>query len=146
MTPDQLETAVTFAAITSTLYAAHAVGDHWVQSHTSACAKGTAGVAGHRACLTHVLTYLATCLVAVLGVTAALGLLGALSVLGVTVGLLVNGVSHYVVDRRRPLVFLARLTGHGGWIDSGDPEAAYKLDQSWHHGWLLVSALITVTL
>jgi len=146
MTPEQIETALTFAAVAPTLYAAHAVGDHWVQSHTSACAKGTAGAAGHRACALHVLTYLATCLVAVVAVTAALGLLGSLSVLGVVVGLLVNGVSHYVVDRRTPLVFLARLTGHGGWIDSGDPEAAYKLDQSWHIGWLLISALITATI
>jgi hypothetical protein len=146
VTPEQIETAITFAAVAPTLYAAHAVGDHWVQSHTSACAKGSAGAAGHRACLTHVLTYLATCLAAIVGVTAALGLLGSLSLLGVTVGLLVNGISHYIVDRRKPLVFLARLTGHGGWIDSGDPEAAYKLDQSWHTGWLLISALITVVL
>ncbi|WP_335991694.1 DUF3307 domain-containing protein [Glycomyces sp. MUSA5-2] len=146
MTPEQIETAIAFGAVAPTLYAAHAVGDHWVQSHTSACAKGTAGAAGHRACLTHVLTYLATCLVAVLAVTAALGILDTLTATGVVVGLVVNGLTHYVVDRRKPLVFLARLTGHGGWIDSGDPEAAYKLDQSWHLGWLLVSAVLTVTL
>ncbi|MQM26642.1 DUF3307 domain-containing protein [Glycomyces albidus] len=145
MTPEQIETALAFGAVAPTLYAAHAVGDHWVQSHTSACAKGNAGAAGHLACLTHVLTYLATCLVAVLGVTAALGILGTLSVLGVAVGLAVNGITHYVIDRRKPLAALARLTGHGGWLDA-DPEAAYKLDQSWHLGWLLISALITVTL
>jgi hypothetical protein len=146
MTTAQLDLilqAITFAVIAPTLYAAHAVADHWVQNHGAACGKAARGWSGRAWCAWHVVTYLVTCLVAMLAVLAVFGLLDQVSTVGLAVGSLVNGVSHYIVDRRRPLIWLARVTGHGGWIEADPKEAPYKLDQSWHTGWLLVTAVIT---
>lgn len=133
----------TFAAVFAALYAAHTVGDHWVQSHRDACAKGTPGWEGRIACARHVATLTAT-------KVAALGL--AMVVTGLTLhllpllaGLAVDAVSHYWADRRTTLQGLATRLGKtefyrlgAGHLGSG----AYALDQSWHVGWLVISALI----
>ena len=34
--------ALIFACVFATLYAAHHIGDQWIQTHTQACTKGTA--------------------------------------------------------------------------------------------------------
>lgn len=139
------DTATMFAVVAATLYAAHAVADHWVQSHTAACRKAAPGLAGAAWCAWHVTTYLVTCTAAVVAVAAVLGVLDDLSPVGLAVGAAVNGLSHYVADRRWPLLWLARITGHGEWVDV-DPQAPYRLDQSWHKGWLLVTAVLTAAL
>lgn len=67
--------------------------------------------------------------------------------------------SHYAADRRRPLLSLARwlgatvVPGKDGFWHLGVPRpgrddnpclgtGAYALDQSWHIGWLFITALI----
>ncbi|WP_067132113.1 hypothetical protein [Microtetraspora malaysiensis] len=54
------EAALRFALTLATLYAAHSVADHWVQTHGQACGKAAPGRAGWTANLAHVTTYTAT--------------------------------------------------------------------------------------
>ena len=82
-----------------------------------------------------------------------------LRLLPAAVGLAVNAVSHYAADRRRPLLSLAEwlsatvIPGKDGFWHLGAPRpgcddnpclgtGAYALDQSWHIGWLFISALV----
>jgi hypothetical protein len=121
------------------LYAAHMVADHWIQTNRQATGKGRPGWAGRRACATHVATYTVTALVALLAVAWRTGT--PLPPLPVAVGLAVSALSHYLVDRRAPLRAMAtRLGKDPGWLDHGG--GLYLLDQSWHVGWLLISALV----
>lgn len=126
------------------LYAAHAVGDHWVQTHRQAVGKGMRGRGdvvrrSQLLCARHVLSLAVTKAVVLLVVAVATGL--DLGVWPMAIGLGVDAISHYWADRREPLIALATRLGKGGWL-ARDPEAGYKLDQSWHVGWLLVAALI----
>jgi hypothetical protein len=79
-----------------------------------------------------------------------------LSVPGLVAGLAVDAVTHWWADRRTTLAWLARVTGKGEFYRLGAPRAghddnphigtgAYALDQSFHHLWLLVAALIIAT-
>jgi len=131
-------TPSTYAAVLVTLLVAHTVADHWVQTDAQAVAKVAAGWAGRSACLRHVASYSVTLLVALAVINWRLGL--GLDPVRVTVVLVANAVTHYWADRRTGLLALARRLGKGGWLDA-DPSAGYKLDQSWHVGWLLVAAL-----
>jgi hypothetical protein len=150
-------TGATFAATFAALYAAHSVGDHWVQTHGQACAKGGPGWAGRRACTAHVATLAATKALALAALVAVTGL--ALAPVAVAVALVIDAVSHYWADRAAPhtdrpadqAVTLARLAhalGKDGFYRFGDRAAApcgtgaYALDQSWHHAWLFITALI----
>ncbi len=143
--------AGTFAAVFVALYVAHDVGDHWIQTPAQACGKGAAGWSGRLACLRHVVTLTAT-KTAVLGVVALVLGMG-LRPWAVAAALSVDAVSHYWADRRSTLLALAdRLSrwvpGKGDFARLGDGAAApagtgaYALDQSWHVGWLLVTALL----
>jgi hypothetical protein len=67
-------TAATFAAVFAALYAAHSVGDHWLQTHHQSCRKGHKGQAGHIACLRHVATLTITKMVAIALVMLVTGL------------------------------------------------------------------------
>lgn len=146
MTGYTLAKVASFAAVFCTLYAAHQVGDHWVQTHRQACNKGQRTTVGVRACLVHVATLTGTKMVALglLMLVAGLRLSGPV----VVVALLVDAVSHYWADRRFTLAGLAERIGKGGFYRLGLPEAApagtgaYALDQSWHVGWLFITALI----
>lgn len=136
-----------FAAVFVALYAAHEVGDHWVQTHAQACGKGAAGWTGRFLCAKHVATLAVTKLVALALVAAVTGL--EVNPFAVAAALLVDGVSHYWADRRTTLEALAdKIAGKGDFYRFGDGSAAptgtgaYALDQSWHVGWLLVAALI----
>lgn len=79
-----------------------------------------------------------------------------LSAAGVAAGLAVDALSHGWADRRSTLAGLAEATGKGEFYRLGAPRAgrddnphigtgAYALDQSFHHLWLLVTALIIAT-
>ena len=141
--------AVTFVAV----YAAHQVGDHWLQTPTQAMTKGGTGWAARAACARHV---------AALAAVKAAALLAAFAVAGLPMrpgwwvaGLGVDAASHYWADRRSTLRALAAVFGPGkaAFFDLGAPRpgrddnptlgtGAYALDQPWHIGWLFIAALI----
>jgi hypothetical protein len=136
-----------FAAVFCALYAAHSFGDHWVQSHRQAGSKGQRTRPGARACLAHVATLTVTKAVA-LGLLMVVTGFRPAAPEWLGLGLLVDAVSHYWADRRYTLAWLAERIGKGGFYRLGMPEVAptgtgaYALDQSWHHAWLFVTALI----
>ncbi|MYT33020.1 MULTISPECIES: hypothetical protein [unclassified Streptomyces] len=153
--------ATAFAAVFIALYVAHSVGDHWVQTSCQSADKGKPGWSGRLAGARHVATLTATKLALLLPAAALLGL--NLSVLGLTVGMGVDAVTHWWADRRSTLAWLAKVTGKAEFYSlgtaahpahpvtaKGGPAAhlgtgAYALDQSFHHLWLLVAALIIAT-
>lgn len=140
MFADPIAPAGAFAAVFATLYAAHQVADHWVQTQHQADQKGLPGWAGRIACAAHVATYTLTALVAVVALCVATGL--RLAPWAVALGLVVSAISHYVADRRVPLRRLADLLGKDPWwLESG---GMYALDQAWHVGFLFVAALLAV--
>ena len=126
-----------FATIFAAFLIGHYLGDYFVQTDVQAQNKGRRGsrlenFAGRIHCLWHALTYTTT-LAGVLG--AALLVEGvefdSRAALVVWSALILNGVAHYVIDRRWTLEAFARLIGKSGWIDN-DPEALPKLDQAAH--------------
>ncbi|MFK0282545.1 transcriptional regulator [Streptomyces sp. NPDC090499] len=146
--------AATFAAVFVALYVAHSVGDHWVQTSCQSVTKGRPGWSGRLAVTRHVVTLTATKVAVLLSVAWLLDL--RLSVPGLVAGLGIDAVSHWWADRRTTLAWLARITGKGEFHQLGTPRAghddnphigtgAYALDQSFHHLWLLVAALIVTT-
>jgi Protein of unknown function (DUF3307) len=165
-----MTTTATFAAVLGTLYVAHQIGDHWMQTHHQALTKGTPGWPGRLACARHVATYTATAVV-MLAVVALL-LPMPLTVAGVAAGQAVSAVTHYWADRRTTLRAFATLVGKGGFYQLGAPRpdlpevpdrggpigatvphdnpslgtGAYALDQSFHVFWLWVAALVTTLL
>ncbi|MFJ4409233.1 transcriptional regulator [Streptomyces sp. NPDC088910] len=143
--------AGTFAAVFASLYVAHSVGDHWVQTSAQSAAKGRPGWVGRLADTRHVATLTLTKLVVLVPVGLLLGL--HLSVWGLVAGLGVDAVTHWWADRRSTLAWLADLVGSGGFYRMGAPRpghddnpslgtGAYVLDQSAHHLFLLVGALL----
>lgn len=127
------------AGVFVTLFAAHQVADHWLQTQAQSDTKGLPGRRGRRACLVHVSTYTATALAAVLVLAAVTG--WEPDSVRLTGGLLVSAVTHYVADRREPLKRLAWAIGKDkDWVERGG--GLYVLDQSFHIGWLWVSALV----
>lgn len=137
-----MSSPATFAAVAVTVYAAHQVGDYWVQTSDQAARKGLPGREGRLACAAHVATYTAT-LAAFLWIAQAwTGMLsgGHLA----AAGLLLSAVTHYFSDRRRPLAWLAGKVGKTGFHDAGSGLAsgAGLLDQAWHWAWLFASALV----
>ncbi|GII89466.1 hypothetical protein Ssi03_74560 [Sphaerisporangium siamense] len=144
-------TLATFAAVFAALYAAHSFGDHWVQTHAQACIKGTPGRTGRLACARHVATLTATKAAFLLALELATG--ARLHPAAVLAGLAVDAASHYWADRRTTLAALAERIGKGDFYRLGAPRpgrddaphlgtGAYALDQSWHIGWLFITALI----
>lgn len=115
------------------LYAGHMVGDHWIQTDHQAQTKEHSRIA----CLAHVLTYGITQLIFLAAIDAFAGWTP--NLWAVAAGMAVNLGTHYWADRRKPLRRLAELTGKGGYWERG---GAYPLDQSWHIGWLFITALI----
>ena len=143
--------ALTFAIAFAALYAAHMVADHWTQTHHQATAKARPGWAGRRACLAHVTTYTMTAAVFLAATAWRTG--APMSAPRTALALSVSAASHYFADRRTGLEHLARLIGKEGFFHLGAPRpgrddnpslgtGAYALDQSWHIGWLFITALI----
>lgn len=153
--------AATFAAVFAALYVAHSVGDHWVQTSRQSADKGKSGWTGRLADARHVATLTATKLAVLLPVALLLDV--PLSAAGLAAGLGVDAVSHWWADRRSTLARLAKMLGLEGFYSLGTPAhpaapvtatggaaahlgtGAYALDQSFHHLWLLVGALIITT-
>ncbi|MEU8383970.1 transcriptional regulator [Streptosporangium sp. NPDC048865] len=136
-------TAAMFAAVFAALYVAHSVGDHWVQTHGQACGKGAPTRAGRMACARHVATLTLTKMIAIGLVMLVTGL--RLDGPWLCAGLLVDAASHYWADRRTTLASLADRLGKGDFYRLGAGHlgsGAYALDQSWHHLWLFIAALI----
>lgn len=143
-----------FLLVSAALSAAHEVGDQWVQTGHQACTKGEPGWAGRRACAAHVATYTAAGAVAVLAASRRLNV--PLRPAQLAAALFLNAATHYVADRRGPLRKLARLARRSGYLasctvvrgkgeeaeDTGPGTALFHLDQSWHYGWIFVSALV----
>ncbi len=152
--------AATFAAVFAVLHVAHSVGDHWIQTSAQAAAKGRPGWAGRLADTRHVATLTAT--KAALLAPAALVLHLHLAWSGLVAGFAVDAASHWWADRRSTLAALARRAGLSDFYDLGTPAhpaapataaggyaptlgtGAYALDQSWHHLWLLIAAVLIV--
>lgn len=135
------------------LFAAHQVGDHWLQTHGQAMTKGGTGWAARGACARHVLVLVVVKVAALLAAFAVVGL--PIRPLWWAASLGVDAVSHYWADRRTTLRCLAGLLGEGkaAFFELGAPRpgrddnpslgtGAYALDQSWHIGWLFIAALI----
>lgn len=150
-----MTSAITFAAVLPALLVAHTVADHWVQTSHQANTKGLPGWIGRRACAAHVATYTATTAV----VTGLLWMVFGLAItpLGFVAGQLVSAVTHYWADRRFTLARACTALGKQAFYRLGMPRSgrddnptlgtgAYALDQSWHHGWLFITALITALL
>jgi hypothetical protein len=140
-----------FAASFAALYAGHFVADHIFQTDRQATTKGNGTLAGQLACLRHVGTLTLTLAGALAAVAASTGL--RFSLAAVAVALAVNAVTHFAADLRKPLQVLMERVGKGALWHLGTPRAgkddnptlgtgAYVLDQSWHIGWLFISALI----
>lgn len=150
-----------FAAVFIVLYVGHSAGDHWVQTSCQSADKGKPGWAGRLADTRHVLGLTLPKGLALVAVVLLLDL--HLTAAGVTIGLAVDAVTHWWADRRSTLAWLARITGKAEFYNlgtgthpahpvtaKGEPAAhlgtgAYALDQSFHHLWLLVAALIIAT-
>jgi len=110
-----------FAAAAVALYAAHHVGDYWVQTDHQARHKGVAGQEGATQCALHVLTYVATqaWFLALVAVFVA-----PLPIMLSAVALAVSGVTHYLADRREYgiMFWLARkLPGKADFMKLGVP-------------------------
>lgn len=143
-----------FAATFIALYAAHMVGDHWVQTGHQAAHKGEPGWHGRVACYTHVVTYTMTGVAFLAPLCAIYGF--HYPAWQFTIGMLVSAVTHYIADRRTPLKRIAgwlSSIGKDGFYQLGMPRegkddnpslgtGAYALDQSWHIFWLFIAALI----
>lgn len=140
----------TFAAIAVTLYAAHHVGDYWMQTDRQAQCKGKPGREGRDACLAHVASYVLTqyALLQVAGLVLGFRADG----WGVVAGMAVSAVTHYMADRRDyGLMFkLVRRSWNAGLLRFGQGErtvatGAWALDQAWHIFWgVWVFALLAV--
>ncbi|PWI43302.1 DUF3307 domain-containing protein [Streptomyces sp. ICBB 8177] len=151
-------TPAAFATVFAALFVAHSVGDHWVQTSRQAADKGRPGWPGRLADARHVATLTLTKAVLLALVAGVLGL--HLRVLGLVVGFAVDAASHWWADRRSTLAWLAKVTRNSEFHELGTPAhpaapataaggyaptlgtGAYALDQSWHHLWLLIAALL----
>lgn len=156
-----------FAGAAMALYAAHHVGDYWVQTHHQALRKGDAGARGRRECLAHVLSYVAT----QAAFLAALALVADwhAGVWQSLLALTISGVTHYAADRREhgALFWLVRrMPWKRDFLELGQPRyafaadyddhtrghamdmpqlatGAWALDQAWHIFWgVFVAALV----
>lgn len=153
-----------YAALETTFADIHPFCDQIVQNSEDAVNKGKPGPLGRAACARHVATYSLVQYVTALGVTSALGYRVPTSAL--LAGTALNGLTHYVIDRREPLKrFLrTRLIGKSGYlahatvvrredksgklvIDEGGPGTALmELDQATHRAIGVGAALLTAWL
>jgi hypothetical protein len=150
MMPDPTLEPGAFAAAFAALYTAHQVADHWVQTRWQAATKAEPGWLGRLACAAHVGTYTLTAMVLLATTIAATGMHA--DPLRIALGLLLSAVTHYLADRRAPLIALAEWVGRIRFYAYGIPRpgrddnpslgtGAYALDQSFHLFFLFFAAL-----
>jgi hypothetical protein len=140
-----------FGTIIGAFIIGHYLGDYFVQTDYQAQYKGYHGTRfldrlGRWNCAKHAATYTAT----LAGVLGTVLLVEGVeyddrAALVVWSALILNGITHYVIDRRWPLEAAMRLMGKGEWIDA-DREALPKLDQAAHLVLLGVFALLIAAL
>ncbi|MCO1581228.1 DUF3307 domain-containing protein [Crossiella sp. SN42] len=136
--------AITFATVAPALWAAHHVGDYWLQTTHQVENKGCPGRSGWLAAARHVASYTAATAAFVGIVWVAFGL--DITWTGFLLGQAVSAITHLVIDRRYTLRAFARLLdragvrGKLGYYDNG---GAPHLDQAAHLLWLFVAALLT---
>lgn len=185
MTPRTLERLALGALLNTTFGALHPLMDHWAQRGEDARLKGlhgrqlvhadgtpatgeesrptmTASACGRRAAARHVAGYTLGQVAGTVAVTRALGYRvppGAL-----LAGAAINAVTHFIIDRRTPLLYLAKAARKDGYVAHcgvvrRDPEtgefksdtfgpgtAAMELDQSAHRFIGLGAAVVTAAL
>lgn len=136
------EFALTFIVIALTMFLTHPVADYFVQTDHQARHKGLTGARSWEGRLNgtvHAMTYTATQMITIVLVLVACGFTGSYEV--VLLGLMLNGITHYLIDRRWTLeCFARRVMRKSGWIDS-DPNALAHLDQAAHIALFLPVAL-----
>lgn len=126
-----------FGTIMGALVVAHYLGDYFVQTDMQAQHKGARGTrftnfVGRTQCLAHALTYTLTLAGVLFAVFIVSGVeLPLTAHISAWTLLVLNGATHYVIDRRWTLEAFARFIGKSGWIDN-DSEALPKLDQAAH--------------
>lgn len=122
-----------FAASAIALYAAHHVGDYWVQTDHQARHKGAEGWDGQRTCLLHVATYTLTQAVFLCVTGAVTGM--AFSFSGYLAALAVSAGTHYLADRREHgiMLRLARALRLEGFLEVGRPRGIKVTTQSIMH-------------
>jgi hypothetical protein len=155
MTHRMLYRAAVFAAVQATFSDVHPYCDQILQNSEDAQKKGNPGWEGRKHCARHVASYSAGQFVAALGVTRALGCHVPLPAL--LVGTAINGVTHYMIDRREPLKrFLrSKWVAKGGYLDhatvqrregvvdeGGPGTALMEMDQAAHR---LISVAASLT-
>ncbi len=148
--------ALTFAVTSAALYAGHQLGDHLLgQTDTQAAGKAAPGWAGRWALARHVVQYHL-----VLAGTLAIAVV-VLHVPVTLTGLLAGGalsvVTHAVLDRRWPLIWLMEHTGSPSFAalrlpivdapaEAGWYPGRYSVDQACHQFALFGAALLIAVL
>ncbi len=149
--------AITALTAFAALYAGHYLGDQWLQTHTQACKKSldrpdAKVLEAHWNCFKHVFTYTLGGLVLFLGAAAWLDL--PVRPGWLAAGIALNAATHYLIDLRSPLMWIARKMGRMGYIEHcqvvrptgpervGPGTGAFHLDQAWHFVWMFPSALL----
>lgn len=124
------------AVLLPTMWAAHNVGDHVVQSDHQAISKAH----DWRAMAGHIVGYQATQAVAVGAVLALTGLRP--NPWAVAAGTVISAGTHAFIDRRWPVRKVLRATRSPGFAEMRSPIfGMYQADQALHHGCLLIAAL-----
>jgi hypothetical protein len=118
-----------FAGAAMALYAAHHVGDYWVQTDHQARHKGDAGAGGRLQCLAHVLTYLLTQQAFLIVLAAVTGWHP--DAWQLAAAMAISGVTHYAADRREHglMYWLARRApGKAAFLELGRPRPPRPLE------------------
>ncbi|MGW6877130.1 hypothetical protein ACWGHA_32895 [Streptomyces xanthophaeus] len=180
------------ATLTAVFDGVHGLGDHWVQNSHDASTKGmrgshlvykndgspvvedpwrygpdgrtcTASAYGRRSVSRHVASYSAVQLASTLAVTRTLGY--RIPTAALLTGAAINAITHAILDRRDPLLWLAEKTGKTGYIkhasvvrkaggegteypkavqdSSGPGTALMELDEAAHRAIGVAAALVT---
>lgn len=151
-----LTRVATAAVAFISFFAGHYAGDQWIQSSKQAAGKSldaaASAASAHWHCAKHVFTYILTGVVvfALLAFWFHLPVRPGWLVLGVSV----NAATHYLVDLRTPLRWLAGKFGKTGYINhcrvsrptgieaTGPGTGLFHLDQAWHFFWIVISSAI----
>jgi hypothetical protein len=172
-----LDRATLAALLIGVFETTHPFADQWGQTSWQACCKGlkgthrvdrdgkddehgpyTASQLGRRAACAHVAAYTTIQTAATVAVTVALG--RRIRPRALLAAAAVNGLTHLVIDRRRPLLWAADKTGNLGYVqhatvmrrldkngkpvidEAGPGTALMELDQAAHRLLGLVAAVV----